>query len=47
MPYWNWPANIGNETPVHVFSSGDGAEFFINDVSQGRLRKREGEYRFR
>ncbi|KAL5603704.1 hypothetical protein FOVSG1_006454 [Fusarium oxysporum f. sp. vasinfectum] len=47
VPHWNWPARIGTKTPVHVFSSGDEAELFINNVSQGRLKKKEGEYRFR
>ncbi|KAF4958741.1 hypothetical protein FSARC_10932 [Fusarium sarcochroum] len=47
VPHWNWPARIGKKTPVHVFSSGDEAELFINGVSQGRLQKKEGEYRFR
>ncbi|KAF4965966.1 hypothetical protein FZEAL_10715 [Fusarium zealandicum] len=47
LPHWNWPARIGKKTPVHVFSSGDEAELFINDESQGKLKKKEGEYRFR
>ncbi|KAJ4249841.1 hypothetical protein NW762_012184 [Fusarium torreyae] len=47
VPHWNWPDRVGAKTPVHVFSSGDEAELFINGKSQGRLRKKKGEYRFR
>ncbi|KAM0482193.1 hypothetical protein ACHAP7_004420 [Fusarium lateritium] len=47
VPHWNWPDRVGKKTPVHVFSSGDEAELFINGKSQGRLKKKKGEYRFR
>ncbi|SPN99709.1 uncharacterized protein DNG_02560 [Cephalotrichum gorgonifer] len=47
LPHWNWPDRVGEVTPVHVFSSGDEAELFINEKSQGRKKKGEGEYRFR
>jgi len=34
-------------TPVHVFTSGDEAELFVNGVSQGRKRKAPLQYRLR
>ncbi|EWZ40815.1 beta-galactosidase [Fusarium oxysporum Fo47] len=47
VPHWNWPDRIGERTPVHVFSSGDEAELFINGKSQGRVERKAGQYRFR
>lgn len=47
LPHWNWPGRVGQVTPVHVFSSGDEAELFVNGRSQGRQRKAEYTYRFR
>ncbi|MFL6617428.1 MAG: beta-galactosidase GalB [Povalibacter sp.] len=47
LPHWSWPERIGQVTPVHVFSSGDEAELFINGKSQGRKTKQPFEYRFR
>jgi beta-galactosidase len=47
LPHWNWPDRVGKVTPVHVFTNGDEAELFVNDVSQGRKRLGTGEYRFR
>ncbi|CAI4217780.1 unnamed protein product [Parascedosporium putredinis] len=47
LPHWNWPDRVGQVTPVHVFSSGDEAELFVNGVSQGRKKKEEFTYRFR
>ena len=44
LPHWTWPGREGQVTPVHVYSSADEAELFVNGVSQGR-QKREG-YRF-
>lgn len=43
LPHWNWKERIGMITPVHVYTSGDEAELFINDKSQGRKAKRPGE----
>jgi beta-galactosidase len=40
---WNWPA--GQITPVHVYTSGDEAELFLNGVSLGRKKKGTDEYR--
>ena len=34
-------------TPVHVFTSGDEAELFLNGKSQGRKKKGDCEYRLR
>jgi beta-galactosidase len=47
LPHWNWPDRVGKVTPVHVFSSGDEAELFVNNVSQGRQKKAQYTYRFR
>lgn len=41
------PNRIGKVTPVHVFSSGDEVELFVNGVSQGRKKKDKGLWRFR
>lgn len=47
LPHWNWPDRIGKITPVHVFTSGDEAELFLNGTSLGRKKKGEFEYRLR
>ncbi|KAK4183150.1 glycoside hydrolase superfamily [Podospora australis] len=47
LPHWNWPDRKGQVTPVHVFSSGDEAELFVNGKSQGRQKKAQYTYRFR
>ncbi|KAF2688393.1 glycoside hydrolase family 2 protein [Lentithecium fluviatile CBS 122367] len=47
LPHWTWPERVGLVTPVHVFSSGDEAELFLNGKSLGRQKKDEYEYRFR
>ena len=47
LPHWNWAGREGEITPVHVYTSGDEAELFVNGVSQGRERRREHQYRFR
>ena len=47
LPHWTWPDRIGQVTPVHVFSSGDEAELFVNGKSQGRKKRAPFEYRFR
>jgi beta-galactosidase len=47
LPHWNWPERIGQITPVHVFTSGDEAELFLNGKSLGRKRKQPYEYRLR
>ncbi len=47
LPHWNWPERIGEVTPVHVYTSGDEAELFLNGTSLGRKKKGEYEYRLR
>lgn len=47
LPHWNWPERIGQATPVHVFSSADEAELFLNNGSLGRKKRGKEEYRFR
>jgi beta-galactosidase len=47
LPHWNWPERKGKITPVHVFTSGDEAELFLNNKSLGRKKKGEYEYRLR
>lgn len=47
LPHWNWPERVGEITPVHVFTSGDEAELFLNGKSLGRKKKRQYEYRLR
>lgn len=43
LPHWNWPSRIGKVTPVHVYTSGDEAELFLNGKSQGFRSKGIGE----
>ncbi|HUG10664.1 MAG TPA: beta-galactosidase GalB, partial [Opitutaceae bacterium] len=58
LPHWNWsasaagsgatvPDRAGQITPVHVFTSGDEAELFLNGRSLGRKRMGVYEYRLR
>jgi beta-galactosidase len=47
FPHWNWPERTGQVTPVHVYTSGDEAELFLNGKSMGRKKKGEYEYRLR
>ncbi len=47
LPHWNWSERVGEITPVHVFTSGDEAELFINGKSLGRKKKEQYEYRLR
>jgi len=47
LPHWNWPDRVGQVTPVHVYTSGDEAELFLNDKSLGRKKKAPLEYRIR
>ncbi len=47
LPHWNWPERVGEITPVHVFTSGDEAELFLNGQSLGRKKKGQYEYRLR
>lgn len=47
LPHWNWPERVGQVTPVHVYTSGDEAELFLNGRSLGKKKKGEFEYRIR
>lgn len=47
LPHWNWPNREGEITPVHVFTSGDEAELFLNGQSLGRKKKAAFENRIR
>jgi beta-galactosidase len=47
LPHWNWAERIGQITPVHVYTSGDEAELFLNGKSLGRRKKGAFEYRLR
>ena len=44
-PHWNWPDRAGATTPVHVYTSGDSAELFLNDRSLGVRTKDAYTYR--
>ncbi len=41
LPHWNWPERIGKITPVHIYTSGDEVELFLNGKSQGKRKKRK------
>ena len=47
LPHWNWPDRAGKVTPVHIFTSGDEAELFLNGRSLGKKQKGKFEYRLR
>lgn len=47
LPHWNWEGREGEVTPIHVYTSGDSAELFVNGVSKGMKKKGELEYRLR
>jgi len=47
LPHWNWPDRVGEVTPVHVYTSGDEVELFLNGKSLGRKKKEEDQYRLR
>ncbi len=47
LPHWNWAERVGEITPVHVFTSGDEAELFLNGKSLGKKKKGQYEYRLR
>jgi len=47
LPHWNWPDRVGLVTPVHVYTSGDEAELFLNGRSLGRKKKEQYQYRIR
>jgi beta-galactosidase len=47
LPHWNWSERKGQITPVHVYTSGDEAELFLNGKSLGRKKKGQFEYRLK
>ncbi len=47
LPHWTWPERVGQITPIHVFTSGDEGELFLNGKSLGRKKKGPFEYRLR
>lgn len=47
LPHWTWPDRVAQVTPVHVYTSGDEAELFLNGKSLGRKKKGALEYRLR
>ncbi|KAF0152352.1 MAG: glycosyl hydrolases family 2 immunoglobulin-like beta-sandwich domain protein [Ignavibacteria bacterium] len=47
IPHWNWQNRLGEITPVHVFTSGNEAELFLNGNSLGKKMKAQYEYRLR
>lgn len=47
LPHWNWAERVGQITPVHVYTSGDEAELFLNGKSLGRKKREQFQYRLR
>ncbi len=47
FPHWNWPDRVGQVTPVHLYTSGDEAELFLNGKSLGRKTRGPADYRLR
>ncbi len=47
LPHWTWPGREGETTPVHLYTSGDEAELFLNGVSLGRKKRGPRDYRLR
>lgn len=45
LPHWNWPEREGEVTPVHVYTSGDEAELFLNGASLGRKKRGPEDHR--
>lgn len=43
LPHWNWRERIDSITPVHVYTSGNEAELFLNGKSLGRKVKVAGQ----
>ena len=47
LPHWTWPEREGEVTPIHVYTSGDEAELFLNGRSLGRKKRGPDAYRLR
>lgn len=39
LPHWNWSERVGKVTPVHIYTSGDEVELFLNGKSLGKRTK--------
>lgn len=40
LPHWNWEERIGEITPVHIYTSGDAVDLFLNGKPLGRREKK-------
>ncbi|KAF4549911.1 Glycoside hydrolase family 2 C-terminal domain 5-containing protein 2 [Elsinoe fawcettii] len=48
FPHWSFgEERVGEVTPIHVFTSGDEAELFVNNASVGRKTRGQYDYRLR
>ena len=47
LPHWTWPGREGEVTPVHVYTSGNVGELFLNGKSLGIREIAPLEYRLR
>lgn len=47
LPHWSWPDRVGQFVQVHVYTSGNEAELFLNGKSLGRKTKGQYQYRLR
>lgn len=45
LPHWTWPGREGEQTPVHVYTSYDRVELFVNGKSAGERVRNASEYR--
>lgn len=45
LPHWNWKNRIDSIVPVHIYTSGDEVELFLNGKSLGRKKKGPQQYR--
>ncbi len=43
LPHWNWSDRVDSIVPVHVYTSGDEAELFLNGKSLGRKAMQPGQ----
>jgi beta-galactosidase len=44
FPHWSFEGREGEVVPVHIYSSYEEVELFINGVSQGRRRRKTGGF---
>ena len=43
LPHWTWPDRKGKVTPVYCYTDYPEAELFVNNKSQGRIKKNTAE----